>query len=184
MIISDKDLKERVKRGDLKIEPYDPACVQPSTYDLHLGGEFRVFSSHKMTHIDLREKSSMTEIVKADRKHGFVLHPGEFVLGSTEEVFKIPNDVAAKLEGKSSLGRLGLVVHATAGYIDPGFRGQITFEMSNMNMVPMVLYPGMKVAQICFFMMSSRVERPYGKAGNKYQGQMGPTESKAWKDFR
>lgn len=182
MILSDKDLKARIKDKGLVITPFDKECVQPSTYDLHLGSEFRVFHNHRMKFIDLKEKTSITELVKVG-KEGFVLHPGEFALAVTKEYFEVPNDLAAKLEGKSSLGRMGLVVHATAGYIDPGFKGQITFEMSNMNTVPIVLYPGMKVAQICFFMMSSEVERPYGTAGNKYQGQMGPTESQAWKDF-
>ena len=183
MILSDKDIKKRIKKGDLKIEPFDASCVQPSTYDLHLGNEFRIFNSHKQSHIDLKKKFSLTRVEEVKDDEGFVLHPSEFVLASTGESFKIPTNVAAKLEGKSSLGGLGLVVQATAGYIDPGFEGEITFEMSNMNTVPIVLYPGMKVAQICFFTMTSEVERPYGKAGNKYQGQMGPTESRAWQDF-
>ena len=165
------------------IKPFNKECVQPSTVDLHLAETFRVFHSHQTKFIDLREKFALTEEVRVNKKDGFVLHPNEFILGSTKEYFEIPNDLAGKLEGKSSLGRLGLVIHATAGYIDPGFKGQITFEMSNMNTVPMVLYPDMKVAQICFFVMSQAVERPYGTAGNKYQGQMGPTESLAWKDF-
>ena len=184
MILSDKDLKTRIRKKSLVIRPFERECVQPSTYDLHLGDEFRGFRNHKLRFIDLREKVSLTDLVKVDKRNGFVLHPGEFALACTREYFEIPNDLAAKLEGKSSLGRMGLVVHATAGYIDPGFKGQITFEMSNMNTVPIVLYPSMNVAQICFFMMSSMVERPYGMAGNKYQGQMGPTESQAWRDFR
>lgn len=183
MILSDKDLKARIRKKSLVIRPFERECVQPSTYDLHLGDEFRVFRNHKLRFIDLKEKVSLTELVKVGRE-GFVLHPSEFALAVTKEYFELPGDLAAKLEGKSSLGRMGLVVHATAGYIDPGFKGQITFEMSNMNTVPIVLYPSMKMAQICFFQMSSQVERPYGTAGNKYQGQMGPTESQIWKDFR
>lgn len=183
MILSDKDIKDRIEEGSLGIEPFDEDCVQPSTYDLHLGEEFRLFNSHQQSHIDLKSKFSLTKLVRVDENEGFILHPGEFVLATTEERFRIPTDLAAKLEGKSSLGRLGLVVHATAGYIDPGFEGEITFEMSNMNTVPIVLYPKMRVAQICFFVMSSEVERAYGEAGNKYQGQKGPTESKAWQDF-
>jgi dCTP deaminase len=183
MILSDKDLKKRVREKSLVIKPFDMACVQPSTYDLHLSDEFRLFNNHETAVIDLRDKKSITELIKANKKKGLVLHPGEFVLGSTVEYFEIPDDLAGKLEGKSSLGRLGLVVHATAGYIDPGFKGHITFEMSNLNKVPIILYPGMRVAQICFFVMSSKVDRPYGTAGNKYQGQKGPTESRAWKDF-
>jgi len=183
MILSDRDLKKRIKEKSLVIKPFDRTCVQPSTYDLHLSGEFRLFSSHDISVIDLREKKSITQLIKINKNKGLVLHPGEFILGSTCEYFEIPNDLAGKLEGKSSLGRLGLVIHATAGYIDPGFKGHITFEMSNLNRVPIILYPDMKVAQICFFMMSSTVDRPYGTAGNKYQGQKGPTESRAWKDF-
>ncbi len=182
MILSDIDFRKRIKGGDLVIRPFDYRCVQPSTYDLHLGDQFRIYPNHGMTHIDLHDKGSVvTELLEVGES-GFVLHPNQFVLATTVEYFEIPRDLSAKLEGKSSLGRLGLVVHATAGYIDPGFRGQITFEMSNLNVVPIVLYPNLKVAQICFFMMSSKVERPYGKAGNKYQGQMGPTESRFWEE--
>jgi dCTP deaminase len=180
MILSDRDMLERVATHSLLIDPFDSECVQPSTYDVRLGSQFRLFSSHDMTHIDLAQKRRVeTQLVEVDEL-GFVLHPGEFALASTVERFRIPSDLAAKLEGKSSLGRLGLVVHATAGYIDPGFEGQITFEMSNVNVVPIVLRPGIKVAQICFFVMSSPVNRPYGTAGNRYQGQMGPTESRFW----
>lgn len=183
MILSDRDIKDRIKEGRLVIDPFDEDCVQPSTYDFHLGDEFRVFQPRSQRYIDLRSRESITTLVQVDTVNGFVLHPSEFVLATTVEWVELPIDLAAKLEGKSSLGRLGLVVHATAGYIDPGFKGQITFEMSNLNSIPIVLYPGMKVAQICFFVMSSPVERPYGTAGNKYQDQRGPTESRAWKDF-
>lgn len=184
MILADKDIKKEVKGKRLVIDPYDQECVQPSTYDVHLSSEFRLFNNHETTCIDLGKKQVITRKIDTKEKGKFILHPGEFVLGSTEEWFEIPDDLAAKLEGKSSLGRLGLVVHATAGYIDPGFKGHITFEISNLNSVPIVLYPGMKAGQMCFFRMTSEVERPYGTAGNKYQGQKGPTESKAWKDFR
>jgi dCTP deaminase len=183
MILSDRDIKKRIRAKKLVIKPFKFNCVQPSTYDVHLSDEFRLFTSHETAVIDLKNKKSITELLKVGKKKGLVLHPGEFVLGSTSEYFEIPSDLAGKLEGKSSLGRLGLVVHATAGYIDPGFNGYITFEMSNLNRVPIVLYPGMRVGQICFFKMSTEVERPYGTAGNKYQGQKGPTESRAWKDF-
>jgi len=183
MVLSDKDIVEWRENKELGIDPFDKDCVQPSTYDVHLSSEFRVFSGHKTEVIDLKKKRSMTELVRVKKGGKFVIHPSEFVLGSTLERFKIPTNLAAKLEGKSSLGRLGLVIHATAGYIDPGFKGYITFEISNLNRVPIVLYAGMKIGQICFLKMSSRVNRPYGKAGNKYQGQKGPTESKAWKDF-
>lgn len=184
MILSDKDFSKRVRNKSLVIKPFKRDCVQPSTYDVHLSNEFRLFTSHETAVIDLKSKDSITELIKVSKKKGLVLHPGEFVLGSTTEYFEIPDDLAGKLEGKSSLGRLGLVIHATAGYIDPGFKGYVTFEMSNLNRVPIVLYPGMRVGQICFIMMSSKVDRPYGTAGNKYQGQKGPTESRIWKDFR
>lgn len=182
MILSDGDIKKELKKK-LVIDPFDEECVQPSTYDVHLSNQFRVFSNHEITCIDLKKKQAVTRLVEIEAKGKFILHPSEFILGSTVERFEIPNDLAAKIEGKSSLGRLGLVVHATAGYIDPGFKGHITFEISNLNTVPIVLYANMKVGQVCFFRMSSEVERPYGTAGNKYQNQKGPTESKAWKDF-
>lgn len=182
MILSDKDMRKRVEGGGLVITPFDLECVQPSTYDVHLASQFRVFANHNMTHIDLAKKGLVETKLVGVGEEGFVLHPGEFVLGSTVEYFEIPTDLAAKLEGKSSLGRLGLVIHATAGYIDPGFQGEITFEMSNLNRVPIILRPGLRVGQICFFVMSSEVERPYGQAGNRYQGQTGPTESRFWDD--
>ena len=183
MILSDKDIKKEVKSNNLVIDPFDEECVQPSTYDVHLSNQFRVFSNHETTCIDLKKKQAVTKLVDVKKNGQLILHPSEFILGSTVERFEIPNNLAAKIEGKSSLGRLGLVVHATAGYIDPGFKGHITFEISNLNTVPIVLYANMKVGQMCFFKMSSEVERPYGTAGNKYQDQKGPTESRAWKDF-
>ena len=184
MILSDKDIKKEIKNNKLVIDPFDNECVQPSTYDVHLSSQFRVFNNHQTTCIDLKEKQAVTKLVDVKKEGKLILHPTEFILGSTVERFEIPNDMAAKIEGKSSLGRLGLVVHATAGYIDPGFKGHITFEISNLNTVPIVLYANMKVGQVCFFRMTSEVERPYGTAGNKYQGQKGPTASRAWKDFK
>lgn len=183
MILSDKDIKIRVKK-DLVIKPFDPKCVQPSTYDVHLSSQFRLFTNHSLALIDLKKKQVVTELVDVGKKGKLILHPGEFILGSTVEWFEIPDDLAVKIEGRSSLGRMGLVVHATAGYIDPGFKGHVTFEMSNLNRVPIVLYPGMRAGQVCFFQMTSKADRPYGTAGNKYQGQKGPTESQAWKDFK
>lgn len=184
MILSDKDIKKRLVKGDLVIEPFEADCVQPSTYDVHLSSQFRIFSIHKETVIDIREKQSITELIDVGNEGKFVLHPGEFVLGSTLERIEVPVDIAVKLDGKSSLGRLGLVIHSTAGYIDPGFKGYVTFQMSNNNRLPIVLYAGMKMGQLIFFKMSSEVERPYGTAGNKYQNQKGPTESQSWKDFQ
>jgi len=185
MILSDKDILEKIKKGEIKIDPFDKSCVQPSTVDLHLGGEVRVFDSWQTGVVDVCQKVDVSRVVKI-KKEGFIIHPGEFLLGSTVEKIALPNNIAAKLEGRSSLGRLGLVVHATAGYVDPGFSGWLTFELSNLSRLPIRVYPGMKIAQICFFQMSSPVLHPYGskKLGSKYQGQKGPTASRAWMDFR
>lgn len=174
----------RIKRGDLKIKPFAKESVQPSTYDLYLDEEVRVFDNWNTGVIDVRERSDVSRVVKMS-ENGFIVHPGEFLLGATVEKFTLPNDIAAKLEGRSSLGRLGLVIHATAGYVDPGFSGWLTFEISNLSRLPIRIYPKMKIAQICFFQMSSPVMRPYGSKalGSKYQGQRGPTASRAWMDY-
>lgn len=179
MILSDRDIKKAIREKKLGIEPFDEGCVQPSSYDLKLESQVRMFDNHKAGEIDVRKRQDVSRRVKVG-KEGFVLHPGEFILGSTVESFRIPANLAAKLEGKSSLARLGLVIHATAGYVDPGFEGQLTFEMSNISRLPIRLYGGMKVAQICFVMMSSPAEILYGdkKLGSKYFGQKGPTASK------
>jgi len=157
--------------------------MQPSSYDLFLGGEIRVFDNYREGFIDVRKKVDVTRVVKIE-KNGFVVHPGELVLGSTKEYFEIPGGLCAKLEGRSSLGRLGLVIHATAGYVDPGFKGWLTFEIGNLSRLPIKIYKDMRVAQICFMLMSSVPDRLYGETlrGNKYQGQRGPTASKYWKD--
>ena len=185
MILSDKDILEKIKKGEIKIEPFDRNCVQPSTVNLHLSSEIRVFDNWQHGVVDVKEKVDVSRLIKI-KKEGFIIHPGEFLLGSTVEKITLPNDIAAKLEGRSSLGRLGLVVHATAGYVDPGFSGWLTFELSNLSRLPIRVYPGMKIAQICFFQMSSPVLRPYGSKGlgSKYQGQKGPTASRAWMDFK
>jgi len=184
MILSDRDIKKAVRDKKLVIEPFDEGGVQPSSYDLKLEGRVLVFDNHKAGEIDVRQRQDVSREVRVG-KEGFVLHPGEFILGSTMESFKIPVDLAAKLEGKSSLARLGLVIHATAGYVDPGFEGQLTFEMSNISRLPIRLYGGMKVAQICFVMMSSPAQTPYGskKLRSKYFGQKGPTASKVYLNF-
>ncbi len=185
MILSDRDVKKAVKAGRLMIDPFDETCVQPSSYDLKFSEKVRVFDNHKAGEIDVRDRQDVSRVVKIE-KEGFVLHPGEFILGSTVESFSFPRDLAGKLEGKSSLARLGLVIHATAGYVDPGFKGQLTFEMSNISRLPIRLYAEMKVAQICFVKMSSPVEIPYGdkRLGSKYFEQKGPTASKIYLDFR
>lgn len=184
MILSDKDILARIKRGDLKIEPLKRASVQPSTVDLYLEEKVRVFDNWSLGVVDVKEKADPSRAVKIPQK-GFIVHPGEFLLGATIEKITLPNDLAAKLEGRSSLGRLGLIIHATAGYVDPGFSGWLTFEISNLSRLPIRIYPRMKIAQICFLQMSTEVLRPYGSKGlkSKYQGQKGPTSSRHWMDF-
>ncbi|MBU4431564.1 dCTP deaminase [Patescibacteria group bacterium] len=183
MILSDRDIKKWLKRG-LVIKPFKKLFLQPSTYDLKLDGEVRVFDNYKTGFIDTKKKVDLTRIVKLNGD-GFMIHPGDFKLGSTQEYFEIPSLLCAKLEGRSSLGRLGLVIHATAGYVDPGFKGWLTFEIGNLSRLPIKIYKGMRIAQICFLKMSSEPERLYGDSliGNKYQGQKGPTASKYWRDY-
>jgi dCTP deaminase len=160
--------------------------VQPSSIDVRLDRFFRVFENHRYPHIDPSvEQSDLTREVEAIGDEPFVLHPGEFVLGSTYEVVTLPNNVAARLEGKSSLGRLGLLTHSTAGFIDPGFSGHVTLELANVATLPILLYPGMKIGQVCFFQMTSEAEYPYGSSvyGSRYQGQRGPTPSRSHANF-
>jgi len=185
MILSDKDILEKIKKGEIKIEPFYKECLQPSTVNLHLSSEVRVFENWQAGVVDVKEKVDISRLVKI-KKEGFIIHPGEFLLGSTLEKITLPNDIAAKLEGRSSLGRLGLIVYATAGYVDPGFSGWLTFELSNLSRLPIRIYPKMEIAQICFFQMSSSVLRPYGSKGlgSKYQGQRGPTASRIWMDYQ
>lgn len=187
MILSDRDIRAALESGHLVIDPFDPAMIQPSSIDVRLDRLFRVFNNSRYTHIDPKEpQEDLTKLVEVPDGEAFILHPGEFVLGSTLESFTIPADLAGRLEGKSSLGRLGLVTHSTAGFIDPGFSGYITFELSNAANLPIALYPGMKVGQLALFRMSSPAETPYGSSalGSKYQGQRGPTPSKAYLNFR
>ena len=184
MIISDKDIEERIKKEEIVIEPFKKENLQPSSLDLELSGEVRVFDNWQKGEVDVRKKEDISRVIKI-QKGGFVLHPGEFILGSTKEKVTLPLDVAAKLEGRSSLGRLGLIVHATAGYVDPGFCGWLTFEIANISKLPIRMYAGMRIAQIVFYQMTSKVNNPYGceKLKSKYQGQKGPTASKHWIDF-
>jgi len=185
MILSDKDILKRIEIGDLKIEPFDLSCVQPSTIDLHLSPEVRVFNNWEVGVVDVKIQNDISHIVKI-KPNGFIIHPGEFLLGATREKIGLPDDIAGNLEGRSSLGRLGLIIHATAGYVDPGFSGWLTFEISNISRLPIKIYSEMRVAQICFLQMSSKVLKPYGSDGlkSKYQGQKGPTSSRAWMDFK
>ncbi|MGQ0840618.1 dCTP deaminase [Actinokineospora sp.] len=186
MLLSDRDLRKELDSGRLGLAPFDPGMVQPSSVDVRLDRFFRVFNNTKYTHIDPRQRQDeLTSLVEADGDEPFVLHPGEFVLGSTFELVTLPDDLAGRLEGKSSLGRLGLLTHSTAGFIDPGFSGHITLELSNVANLPITLWPGMKIGQLCLLRLTSAAEYPYGsqQAGSRYQGQRGPTPSKAYLNF-
>jgi dCTP deaminase len=186
VLLSDRDLRKEVDSGRLVLEPFDDVMVQPSSIDVRLDRFFRVFNNTRYTHIDPSiQQDDLTSVVEADDEEPFVLHPGEFVLGSTFELVKLPDDLAGRLEGKSSLGRLGLLTHSTAGFIDPGFEGHITLELSNVANLPITLWPGMKIGQLCLFRLSSSAEHPYGsaQAGSRYQGQRGPTPSRAYLNF-
>jgi dCTP deaminase len=184
MILSDRDIRLALSEGRIVIDPFDPSSVQPSSVDLHVDQQFRVFANSRYPYIDVRkEMPDLTELVEVKPDEAFILHPGEFVLGSTRERVVLPDDLVARLEGKSSLGRLGLLIHSTAGYVDPGWDGYLTLELSNVANLPITLYPGMKIGQISFFQLTSPAETPYGAAGNKYQGQRGPTPSRFFQDF-
>ena len=180
-VLSDGTIRRLVGEGLLEVDPWDPAMVQPASIDLRLGGSFRVFHNHKIQAIDLAAPpSDLTEHVQVENDGEFVIHPTEFVLGRTAETVGLPNDVVARIEGKSSLGRLGLIVHATAGFVDPGFRGSLTLEITNFNSVPIVLRPGLPIAQLSFMALDEPAERPYGhpELGSHYHGQTEATESR------
>jgi len=186
VLLSDRDIRAEIDAGRVVLEPYDNGMIQPSSVDVRLDRFFRTFENHRYPHIDPAiEQSDLTRLVEVDPADSFVLHPGEFVLASTYEVITLPDDVAGRLEGKSSLGRLGLLTHSTAGFIDPGFSGHVTLELSNVATLPILLYPGMKIGQLCLFRLSSAAEHPYGSAkyGSRYQGQRGPTQSRSWQNF-
>ncbi|GAA4857230.1 dCTP deaminase [Kitasatospora sp. NPDC048365] len=186
MLLSDKDIRTEIDKGRVVIDPFEPAMVQPSSIDVRLDRFFRVFENHRYPYIDpSEEQSDLTRLVEPEGDEAFILHPGEFVLASTYEVITLPDDVAARLEGKSSLGRLGLLTHSTAGFIDPGFSGHVTLELSNVATLPIKLYPGMKIGQLCLFRLSSPAEHPYGseRYGSRYQGQRGPTASRSHLNF-
>jgi dCTP deaminase len=186
VLLSDRDIRAEVEAGRVVLEPYEPAMVQPSSIDVRIDRFFRLFDNHKYPVIDpSADQPELTRLVEVKPDEPFVLHPGEFVLASTFEVVTLPDDVAARLEGKSSLGRLGLLTHSTAGFIDPGFSGHVTLELSNVATLPIMLWPGMKIGQLCFFRLSSAAEHPYGSAGygSRYQGQRGPTASRSHVSF-
>jgi dCTP deaminase len=180
-VLSDGTIRRLVDEQRIRIEPWDPAMVQPASVDLKLGTSFRVFHNHRAPAIDLRDPpAGLTEHVQIEEDASFVIHPGEFVLGTTVEWVELPDDVVARIEGKSSLGRLGLIVHATAGFVDPGFRGTLTLEITNLTRVPIVLWPGKPIAQLSFMALDQAAERPYGHPdlGSHYHGQSEATESR------
>jgi dCTP deaminase len=186
VLLSDRDIKAELGAGRIALEPFEPAMIQPSSIDVRLDRFFRLFDNHKYPFIDPAvDQPELTRFVEVDADQPFILHPGEFVLGSTFELVSLPDDVAARLEGKSSLGRLGLLTHSTAGFIDPGFSGHVTLELSNVATLPIKLWPGMKIGQMCFFRLSSAAEKPYGSSeySSRYQGQRGPTASRSFLNF-
>jgi dCTP deaminase len=187
MIFSDRTILESIETGRVSIDPFDRDLVQPSSVDVRCDHRFRVFENHRYPLIDPKAvQSNLTSQVETSAENPFILHPGEFVLGTTLETIRLGNDVVARLEGKSSLGRLGLLIHSTAGFIDPGFHGQVTLELSNVANLPIAIYPGMKIGQISFYEMTTAADHPYGSAalGSKYQGQTGPTASRMHQDFK
>ena len=186
MVLSDRTIRRLLGEGRIGIDPYEDALVQPSSVDVRVDRWFRVFRNSRYPYIDVKqEQEELTELVEIDDETPFILHPGEFVLGSTLERIQLPDDLVARLEGKSSLGRLGLLIHSTAGFIDPGWDGHVTLELSNVANLPITIYFGMKIGQISFMQMTEAAETPYGAGalGSKYQGQQGPTPSRYWKNF-
>lgn len=186
MILSDRSIREALLDGRILVDPLDESCLQPASIDVKVSGLFRVFRNHTTSVIDVKKDlTELTELVEVNPNDAFILHPGEFVLGSTLERVAIADDLVARIEGKSSLGRLGLLIHSTAGFIDAGFDGHITLELSNVANLPITLYPNMKIGQVSFMTMTTPAENPYGKGarGSKYQGQRGPTPSRYFENF-
>ena len=187
MVLSDRSIREALDAGRISIDPLGDGCIQPSSVDLHVDRYFRLFRNHSSRVIDVREdQEDLTELVDVGEEEPLILHPGEFLLGSTQEKITLPDDLVARLEGKSSLGRLGLLIHSTAGFVDAGWDGHLTLELSNVANLPITIYPGMKIGQISFLQMTTAAERPYGSDGlrSKYQGQWGPTPSRYSDNFR
>lgn len=186
MLLSDGDIRAELEAGRVGLDPLDLAMIQPSSIDVRLDRYFRLFDNHRYPFIDpAEEQPELTRLVEAQDDEPFILHPGEFALASTFELVTLPDEIAARLEGKSSLGRLGLLTHSTAGFIDPGFTGHVTLELSNVATLPIKLWPGMKIGQLCFFRLSSPAQHPYGSSeyGSRYQGQRGPTASRSFQNF-
>jgi dCTP deaminase len=186
VVLSDRTIRRQLAEGRIGIDPYDESLLQPSSVDVRVDRYFRVFRNSRYPYIDVKQaQEELTELVEVEDETPFILHPGEFVLGSTLERIRLPDDLVARLEGKSSLGRLGLLIHSTAGFIDPGWDGHVTLELSNVANLPITIYHGMKIGQVSFVQMSEAAEHPYGSGGlgSKYQGQKGPTPSRYWKNF-
>ena len=187
MVLSDRTIRELVRAGRIVIDPLDQVDIQPASVDVHLDRQVMVFRNSRRPYIDVRQDTSdLTDLVEIDDERPFILHPGEFVLGSTREHISLPDDLVARLEGKSSLGRIGLLIHSTAGYVDPGWQGHLTLELSNVANLPITLYYNMKIGQISFLQLSTPVENPYGSPalGSKYQGQAQPTASRVHREFQ
>jgi dCTP deaminase len=187
MVLSDRTIRRLLGEGRIGIDPYEEELLQPSSVDVRVDRLFRVFRNSRYPFIDVKqEMEELTELVEVEPGEAFILHPGEFVLGSTLERITLPDDLVARLEGKSSLGRLGLLIHSTAGFIDPGWDGHVTLELSNVANLPITIYYGMKIGQLSFVQLSEPAEHPYGTGalGSKYQGQIGPTPSRYWKNFQ
>ncbi len=185
MVLSDATIARLVEQGRIEIDPFDAGLIQPSSVDVRVDRLFRVFRNNRASFIDVKVEQDLTELVEIDDDEPFILHPGEFVLGSTLERVRLPDDLVARLEGKSSLGRLGLLIHSTAGFIDPGFDGHVTLELSNVANLPITIYHAMKIGQISFMQLSEPAAAPYGSGtlSSKYQGQRGPTPSRYWQNF-
>ncbi len=186
MVLADRTIRRLLQEGAIEIDPYDDSLLQPSSVDVRVDRFFRVFHNARYPYIDVREpQEDLTELVEIDGESPFILHPGEFVLGSTLERIRLPDDHVARLEGKSSLGRLGLLIHSTAGFVDPGWNGHVTLELSNVANLPITIYYAMKIGQLSFVQLTEPAERPYGtgELGSKYQGQCGPTPSRYWQNF-
>ena len=186
MVLSDATISRALDDGRIEIDPYDEALLQPSSVDVRVDRFFRVFRNNRYPYIDVKvEQEELTELVEVEGEQPFILHPGEFVLGSTLERIRLSDDLVARLDGKSSLGRLGLLIHSTAGFIDPGWDGHVTLELSNVANLPITIYPEMKIGQVSFMQMTEPATTPYGAAaiGSKYKGQKGPTASRYWKNF-
>ena len=185
MVLADRTIQRLIDEGRIEIDPYEPSLLQPSSVDVRVDRLFRVFRNNRASFIDVKKEQDLTELVEIDESEPFILHPGEFVLGSTLERIRLPDDLVARLEGKSSLGRLGLLIHSTAGFIDPGWDGHVTLELSNVANLPITIYPEMKIGQLSFVQMAEPTDHPYGSSGlgSKYQGQRGPTPSRYWQNF-